>query len=429
MPIAEYKDQMLRCHRCSICKWVTLPQIKSSRFSAGCPSIREFNFHAYAGGGKVITALGLVEGLIDYTDEMLQTVWACQLCGSCDISCKTNMGEMVEPLDIIRELRMKCVEDGQLNAAHMVMVDSLKREDNPLGNLKADRGKWADGLDVKDINKEKVDVMMHAGCMYSYDEELWPIIRGAITILKDAGVDVGIAGSEESCCGGRAFDIGYRGEMEKYAEDMVGRVKASGAGILVTCCSDGYGTFKQLYPMVGQHFEGVEVLHITQYFDRLIKEGKIKLTEKVPMRVTYHDPCHLGRLGEPHTPWDGTSKLVLNKLVITEPKKDVRFGSNGVYDQPRNILAAIPGLDFVEMERIREYSFCCGAGGGVKEALPDFAISTAIERIEEAKSVGAEALVTACPWCKRNFKDALKETGDKIEICDVTELIIRSMEK
>lgn len=227
--------------------------------------------------------------------------------------------------------------------------------------------------------------------------------------------------------GGRAYEMGYKGEFENYAESMIGRVKESGAKTLLTCCSDGYGTFKQLYPKVGQTFGGVEVLHISEYMDRLVGEGKIAFRQEVPLRVTYHDPCHLGRLGEPYKPWNGTHKRVLNNMIITEPEREVLFGVKGVYDAPRNILQRIPGLELVEMERIREYTYCCGAGGGAKEAYPDFALMAARERIEEAKSTRADALVTACPWCERNFKDAVKETGEKLQVYDIVEIALRAM--
>ena len=416
-----------RCVRCSLCKWIPTPRILNWRFAGGCPSIQYGNFHAYSGGGKNITALALSKGRVDYTDEMLKSVHACSMCGACEISCNMNNGGNVEPYETMRELRVKIVEDGQANPAHMFVLDSLKRDDNTLGLPKEDRSKWTDGLKVKDILKEKAEVFLHVGCQLSYDQELWPVIRGAAAILEAAGVDFGIAKKEESCCGGRAFDMGYEGEFENYAESMIGRVKESGAKTLITCCSDGYGTFKQLYPLRGKEFKDIQVLHITEYIDRLLKEGKLVLNQNVPLRVTYHDPCHLGRLGEAYTPWKGEYKKVLNKMRVSEPEKQVRFGVNGIYDPPRDILKAIPGVELVEMERIREYSYCCGAGGGAMEAYPDFTSQAATERLEEAKYTGAEAMVTSCPWCERNFKDTAEEIGGRIKIFDIIELVLKAM--
>ena len=131
-----------------------------------------------------------------------------------------------------------------------------------------------------------------------------------------------------------------------------------------------------------------EVLHIVEFIDRLIKEGKIKFSKTIPMTVTYHDPCHLGRLGEAYIPWKGIEKKIRGQIIVHEPRKPIMRGASGIYEPPREVLKSIPGLELVEMERIREYAWCCGAGGGVREAYPDFSSWTARERIEEAKPPG-----------------------------------------
>jgi Fe-S oxidoreductase len=251
---------------------------------------------------------------------------------------------------------------------------------------------------------------------------MWPVARAGLRLLKNAGVDVGIMGREEACCGGRAYEIGYLGELDKYADHNIETWTTAGVKTVVTPCSECYHAFKVLFPMIGKKVD-FEVLHITQYLGRLIEGGKIKPAREVPMMVTYQDPCHLGRLGEPYQPWEGVETKAYGLLIVTEPEKPVRFGTKGVYQEPRGVLNSIPGLNLVEMERIREYAWCCGAGGGVIDAYPDFALWTAVKRIEEAKATGAEAIVTACPWCARNFKDAIEEIGDRIKVYDVIELV------
>lgn len=423
--LEDYKREMFFCGRCSYCKWVSAPVLKSPRFSMICPSIEDGNFHAYSGGGRLNLAWSFLKGRIPYSDKMLDVVYRCPMCGACDTNCRVVLGNMISVNEILHALRVRCVEDGQALPEHMVLVDNMKREDNPFGEPKAKRGDWAEGLGLKDATKEKVDVLFHAGCRYSYDEDLRDIVREDAILLKEAGVDFGIAGREEACCGLRPFDIGFRGEMEKYAEDIATRINASGATKLVTPCADGYSAFKYYYPWIGVKLN-VEILHITELLDRLIKEGKLKFGKEVPMRVTYHDPCHLGRLGEAFEPWDGEWKEVLGHMLVSEPRKPMHSGENGVYQPPRNILKNIPGLEVVEMERNRVNAWCCGAGGGALEVFPDFAHRTAMERIEEAKSAGAQALVTSCPWCERNFKDAIKESGGKFEVYDITELLRRA---
>jgi Fe-S oxidoreductase len=425
--LKDYREYMTQCTRCSNCKFIPQYRISGQKYSNSCPSISRYLFHAYAGGGRMITALSMTDGRIEYSDKLLDMIYQCQMCGACDISCKYGMD--IEVLQPLYEFRVKCVEDGQLHPIHMTVIDGLRKEDNMLQKPKAERGKWAEGIDLKHITEDKVDVYYHAGCRYSFDSELWPAVRGAVNLLTKAGVNFGIAGKDETCCGGRAYDLGYLGELTKYAENNIEMLRTAGVKTVVTSCSDCYHAFKVLYDKIGMKGD-VEVLHITEYLDRLIKEGKLKPIKAVKTKVTYHDPCHLGRLGEPWIHWQGTIKMEPNWRTLHEPKKIFRRGTHGVYEPPRNILKSIPELKFIEMSRIKEYTWCCGAGGGVVDAYPDFNMWTAIERLKEAKDTGAEALVTACPWCVRSFKDAAKELGgDNLKVLDVVELLEESTQK
>ncbi len=427
MSLLDYHYEMSHCHRCSYCKFTPFQLIKSQRFSYGCPSIAFRNFHSYSAGGRVTLGLSILEGrLEEYTETMNQILFECTMCGACQVQCRTYNYNL-NPIEVMQELRTHFIENGQLILEHSMMIEGLKRDDNVFGEPKADRAKWAEGLDIKDTNTEKAEVFFHAGCRVSYDEEFWPIARAAVSILKNAGVDVGFAGKEESCCGGRAYELGYKGELQNYAEALVGRVKASGAKKLVILCADCNGTFKGYYPLIGQALD-VEILHITEYLDQLIKEGKIKFTKEVPLRVTYHDPCRLGRRGEPGVAWEGEYKRLEPHIFAPVPEKPIKLGLNGCYEAPREVLKAIPGIELVEMERNRIHSWCCGAGAGALEAFEDFSTRTAGERIAEAKSTGAKAMVTACPWCERNFKDTLEEKNQDLDIYDVVELVYKAME-
>jgi Fe-S oxidoreductase len=419
MALEEHIKEAERCAQCSYCKWIPLDQIKSWRFSNGCPSIAYNNFNSYSARGRYMVAQSLLNGKSDYTDRVLDIVYKCVTCGNCDVSCKVCRYNL-EPLEMIHELRFKLVEDGQLLPQHMLYIDHLRKEDNMMLKPRSERGKWADGLDIKRIASERADVVFHAGCRFSYDESLWQKARTAVTILKNAGVNIGIMGSDESCCGNRPYDMGYRKEFNMCADRNIEAWRKSGVKTIVTSCSDCYHAFKRLYPPLGSKFE---VLHTVEYMDRLIKEGKIKLTKKVPLKVTYHDPCHLGRQGEAYIPWQGKEKKIKNQIVVYEPPRPRYNGAWGIYEPPRDILKSIPGLDLVEMERIREYAWCCGAGGGVKEAYPEFSNWTAGERIEEAMSTGAEAIVSACGWCERNFLDSIQANGEKMKVFDVAELV------
>lgn len=169
---------------------------------------------------------------------------------------------------------------------------------------------------------------------------------------------------------------------------------------------------------------GFNVVHLTELVDELIKKKALKPTKRVDLRLTYHDSCSLSRLSEPWTPWKGER----GQWGMVSPNLERRRGTNGVYQPPRDILKAIPGVELVEMIRMRENAFCCGAGRGTMEAFPDFASWAAEQRLAEAKAVGAEAVVSACPWCKENFAKAVSRNGAKLKVFDISELILASVE-
>jgi Fe-S oxidoreductase len=419
--LEDYLRDMKRCTRCSYCKWIPLAHVKSRRFAKGCPSVEYHNFQSYSACGKISLALAILYGRFDYSDsvKLLDIVYKCMLDGLCDVSCKVCRYNM-EPLEILRELRFKLVEDGQLLPRHAPLIESLRNENNLVAKPKAERAGWADGLELRDLTKDKAEVVFHAGCSLSFDKELLNVARTAVTILKNAGVDIGIMGREEGCCGGRVYDMGYRKEFISCAEKNIAAFKQAGVKVVVTSCADCYHAFKRLYPALGSSFE---VLHTVEFIARLIKEGKIHFTKTLPLKVTYHDPCHLGRRGEPYVPWKGREKKVRQQIVVYDPPKPRYSGAWGIYDPPREVLKSIPGLELVEMERTREYAWCCGAGGGVREAYPDFSSWTAQERIDEAGATGASVLVTACPWCERNFIDAISKKGDRLKVYDIVELV------
>lgn len=391
------------CNRCSNCKFIDLSEIKNARFAKGCPSSAKYFFDCFSCQGRMDVSLSLLDERLkfDDCDGLVDIFYRCDTCGSCDVSCKRCRD--MEPLRVLLEMRSKLVENGLIVPEHMLVIDTLKKEDNMMLRRKVDRGKWAEGLDVKDLTVEKAEVVFHAGCHISYDEKQWEIGRTAVTLLRNAGVDLGIMGVDEACCACRAYDMGYRGELTRFAEHNIQAWRNVGVKTIVTACADCYYAMKRLYPEHGSKFE---VFHIVEYIARLISEHRLTFSKTVPLTVTYHDPCHMGR-----------------RINVYEPGKAI----TGLYDPPRNILTAIPGVEVVEMDRIKEYAWCCGAGGGVIEAYPDFSMFTAGERIEEATSTGAEAIVTCCPWCESNFNNAIIEKGGKMKVYDILELVSQAM--
>jgi len=398
-----------------------MQKVKGNEFSYVCPSISRFNFHAYSGGGRVNIGTAALKNGMNYTDKLLHIVYNCQMCGACDTSCKYAMD--MEVLEPISEFRMKCNEDGKTNPALDKVIAGLKKTGSMVP-AKGKRGAWAAGLSLKDATKEKVDVLYHVGCLTSFDPDMQKLAKSTAKILQKAGVNFGIFGDAETCCGGRAYQMGYKDEFLAQAKKNMAMIKKAGVKTLVTGCADGYQAFKVLYDQFDLK-GNLEVLHISEYIARLIDEGKLKLKKKVDLSVTYHDPCRLGRLGEPFIHWTG--KKIPGDRFVFDPPKEYRRGINGVYEPPRDVIKAIPGVKFTEMTRIKEYSWCCGAGGGVNESNPDFATWTAAKRIEEAVATGAEAIVTACPWCEKTLNAAIKESGSAMKVYDIVELVEKAL--
>jgi len=421
MALEDYRGDMGMCCRCSACKFVPMQKVKGKAFSYICPSVSRYNFHAYSGGGRLNIGAAALDGGLEYTDKLLDIVYNCQLCGACGVSCNYAMD--MEVLEPITEFRIRCNEDGKTNAALDKVVAGL-RKTGAMIPAKGKRGDWATGLKLKDATKEKVDVLFHVGCLTSYDKNTQKLAKATVKILQKAGVNFGIAGDAETCCGGRAYQMGYKEDFLSQARKNMDMIKKSGIKTVVTACADGYQAFKVLYDKYNLKGD-LEVLHITEYIDKLIKDGKLKLRKKVDIPVTYHDPCHLGRLGEPWIHWEG--KKVPGDRFVFDPPKEYRRGTKGVYEPPRDVLKSIPGIKLTEMTRIKEYAWCCGAGGGVNVSNPGFARWTAQERIEEAVSTGAEAIVTACPWCEKNFNEAIKASDSGLKVYDIVELVEKAI--
>ncbi len=418
MPLKDHQADMESCCRCSACKFIPLEKITGQQYSNVCPSVSHYNFHSYSGGGRMGFGLGLTRGRVEYTPKTAEVVYNCHLCGACDVSCKYGMEmEVLEPLYAVRE---ECVRSGQTVPAWDALVQGM-REQAPvtMGSLGM-RSDWHKGLDVRDYPVGKAAVVYHAGCLASTDVEAGSVANTAVALLLKAGLDVGVAKAGEMCCGGRSYEMGYRDEAIEQARLYAARLKASGAEELVTGCAHCYQYFKVLYPKLGVDL-GLKVSHVVEKLAELVAQGTLAPKKRVDLTVTYHDPCHLGRLAEPWIAWEGVQRE--RHFRVYDPPRVLRRGTNGVYDPPRDLLASIPGVRIVEMHRIKEYAWCCGAGGGVGETNPEFATWTAGERLHEAESTGARALVTSCPHCVRS----LSEGQISLEVYDVVEILHMAM--
>jgi len=381
---------MYTCPRCKICTASMHPGEKE--FHKLCPAYTRYGYFAYSGGGKCYLAQGLLEGALEVDDDFVDVLYHCTLCGSCAEQCATDQ----DPTNIARMVRREAVaRGGGPPGDAMTVVKSTVNYRNPYQQPKAMRYRWAKGLDLKDASKEQVQTLYYVGCTAAMIPDRTHFALNTVKLLQAAGEDFGTLGKNEICCGSTTFNLGAEDVFKEIATENTEMLNELGVKRVLTSCAGCYSVMKNEYPKVKRR--NFEVMHVIEYLDQLIGEGRLKPVKGLDLKVTYHDPCHLGRYSE-------------------------------IYDAPRRILEAIPGVELIEMGRNREKSWCCGAGAGVKTAFPDFAMWTGEERVKEAKETGADALVTACPFCEGNLADVVAATGAGMDVFDVTDLVEMSLE-
>ncbi len=419
--LEEYRWDALHCMRCSNCKWMDHVYLKSYRFAQICPSVTRYSFDAYSGQGRLDVALGMMDGKLSYSPQLLDIVYKCTLCGACDIMCKRCVD--LEVLSVLEALRIKCVDDGKgPMPEHKKLAENVKKTNNIYGEPHDKRLEW---MPKRIKPAKKADVIYFVGCASAYKQP--EIAQATVEMLNSAESEFMVMHPDEWCCGSPLYSTGQLALAKKLMDHNLEVIKDSGANKVITSCAACYKTLKVDYPKLlkkSTQEMDFEVLHITEHASELVKNGDLKIKE-LDMKVTYHDPCQLGRLSEPWIHWEGKRK----KFGVLEPPKKFRRGTYGIYEPPRDILKNIPGIALVEMERVRENAWCCGAGGGVREAFTEFALWAAEERLEEAGSTGAEAIITCCPFCKENFSDALKTRKENMKVYDITEIMLKAIVK
>jgi Fe-S oxidoreductase len=378
------------------------------------------DFDSYGAFGKMRIGLAVAEKRIEWTPSLLQIIYADPLCGACDVGCKRNLDLEIELT--LEALRVKAVQDGKGPLpVHKKIAQNIAKNHNLYGAPHDGRKKWV----TSDIEvAKKADLLYFVGCTSSYQSK--EIAQATAKILNGAKTPFMLM-PDEWCCGNTLQSVGMLDEARELAKRNVEMVKSTGAKTVLLSCAEGYRMWKVEYPKllnIATADLGFNVVHLIEFVDDAFKKGSLKLTKPVDMRLTYHDSCSISRLADPWTPWSGERGW----MGTVSPRLHRRRGTHGLYAQPRNVITSIPGVKFVEMIRTRENAFCCGAGRGTKEAFPDLATSSAKHRLEEVKEVGAEALVSACPWCKSNFAQAVKENGDNVKVMDFSELVLASME-
>jgi Fe-S oxidoreductase len=319
-------------------------------------------------------------------------------------------------------LREHVVDEGFGPSAHRQMIENLDAHGHPDGTPQVSASSWAKGLDVKVAPADSAAVLLFAGCGVHRESDASSVARKLALLMSRASVDFSILGDAEDCCGMPAYWTGHRDVFTKIAADRAQRFDDLGAETIVATSGSCLGAMRSKYPEYARR-PRANLVHATEFLARLIEEGKLPLPRPVGRKVTYHDPCYLGRQSEPPLAWEGEYQKTHGGMTYADPPREINRGIRGVFDPPRRILRAIRGLDFVEMARIREYSFCCGGGGGVPQAYPDLARRTALHRLEEAADMGAECLVTACHHCRANFHEAQGSPQDGLPVLDIIDLV------
>ena len=329
------------------------------------------------------------EAAFGLTDVEGDSFWRCTTCGKCVQQCPRQVKQIELGVSLRRIATEYQVFPTSVKPVR-TMSGSLAGEGNPLNEDRQKRGDWAEDHSVKPFT-EGMEILYFVGCYLSYDARLKKVAVATAGILNKAGVDFGILGAKESCCGESIRKTGDEDVFKRLATGNIKTFIDAGVKKILVSSPHCYHTLKNEYPEFMVNFE---VVHITQYLVSLIDEGRLELTGEYAKKVTYHDPCYLGR-------------------------------HNDIYEEPREVLKKIPGLELAEMVEARENSLCCGGGGGriwmetaKSERFSDI-------RVAQAQAVGAQVLATSCPYCITNFEESRLslEPEDDIEIKDITEII------
>jgi Fe-S oxidoreductase len=329
------------------------------------------------------------EAAFGLTEIESEDVWRCTTCGRCPPVCPRG----VEQIELSVSLRRIATEYGVFPSAvrpARAAAASLRSDGNPLNEDRQARTDWAADLPVKPF-VEGMEFLYFVGCYYSYDPRLKQVAAATANILNKAGIEFGILGTKEDCCGESIRKTGDEDLFKTLARKNIKTFVDHGVRKILVASPHCYHTFVNEYPEFRVDFE---VVHVSQLLRELICTGRLELSGAYGKRVAYHDPCYLGR-------------------------------HNGIYDAPREVLGRVPGLELVELPDCRDQSLCCGGGGGRiwMETPKDQRFSNL--RVDQARTVRAEVLATSCPYCISNFEESrlTLECEDALEVKDITEII------
>ena len=381
------KRMIYKCNRCGLCIGHSTPDENFRGYT--CPS-KEFSsgFEHFGARGRILMARALLEGELTYSNAFAEDLYTCLGCSACREACGAvvdmETGMLLDPVEIIRAMREDIVELG-LEPENVKSLDSSVEKTHHAYKQNAEQKAAC----KKELSlPARGDTLYFMGCstLYLYPE----IAKTTVGILREVGIDVAFLGEEEWCCGMPQWWGGNVDLAAEVARHNIDAIKASGAKRAIFSCAGCYHAVKNYYPQLVGDLP-FEVVHSSELFVDLIKEGKIQLKQGMKKVVTYHDPCHLGRGGN-------------------------------VYDPPREILSGIKEASFVEMPRNRDRAWCCGGEG---YAYKDMSAGITKDRITEAKGVKADVIATACPLCVLQLNLEARKEG--IKVYDLSVIVAESM--
>lgn len=380
-----YVDQIHRCFRCGYCKF------PADYSSFNCPSYRRFRFDSYSTGGRLWLIYAWLKGELEWSEHLAEILYACTACKNCSEQCPMKFAPDI--VDWVAGARGDMVEKGRIPPRVARFLEAVNGYGNPFKRLRSERAAWANGTRRYASGDE---YLLYVGCLASYDENGQKIASSVADTLRASGVSFGILGEEEECCGNEVYLLGEMGLFQSLMDRNNQRFRELGVSKVIVLCPHGYNAMKNNYQVSGGNFQ---VYHYTQILYDLVKGNKIS-PAPIRARVTYHDPCFLGRY-------------------------------NNIYEEPRQVLCGIPGIELVEMDRNRRNAFCCGGGSGnfVTDFLAGSEDSPARVRVREAYETGADTLAAACPSCLTMLTDAVKAENldDKLVVKDVSQILRESL--
>ena len=425
--LEELEDVIWKCTACGNCK-TAYEFGPPPTFGEICPAGVEFGFDGnMASKGKIAFARGILDGELEWNEDFLDAIYKCTVCGGCQNQCELDHKPFIP--EIIEAMRRKAVADGVgPMPTQKVIAQSMRSFNNPYQGPRRMRTDWTRPFKkakkpIKNIMKEDAPILYYVGCTGAFNLPVRNLPVATASIFQKLGLDFGILGENEICCGSTAMRLGDSDEFKRVAETNLKIFKDlhdnHGVKTIITSCAGCYRAIKKDYSLSDEYDElldGVEVIHTTDFLYNYFKEGKLHFTKELPWKVTYHDPCHTGRhLINFEIDEDGSQQWVGSYLGKNE--------DGCLYDIPREMLKAIPGIDFREMGRVRSNSYCCGGGGGVMTGYGDWAAKNAGLRVEEGMDTGAEHMVSICPFCHFNINEGAKRVKSSMKLYDLVELI------